>query len=69
VDANVRLYETNHRFFARDGSVFRTNRLWRRVVTHGGEAAREELIAENVCEVLYDVPHELLDEDVAAGSG
>ncbi len=64
----VQLYETDHRFFARDACVWRANRLWRRVSDRGGPTVREELISSNVCEVLYDVPDELLQGDGAEGT-
>lgn len=61
LDLQAHIYETDHSFFAKDGAVWRTNRLWRRLVDGSGEVLREELVSHNVCEVLYDVPSELVE--------
>jgi vancomycin resistance protein VanW len=50
---DVRVYETDHRFFRRDGAVYRANRIWRQVRWHDGRHCEPELIAANECRVLY----------------
>ncbi len=56
----VHLYETDHRFYEQAGRVWRTNRLWKRVTDGGGAVRRHDLVAHNVCEVLYPVSPDLL---------
>jgi len=63
----VRLIETDHRFFRRDGVVYRANRVWREVEelaapTHavadpawvGSRPSRLELLLVNESRVLYE---------------
>ena len=53
--------ESDHRFFASGGSVYRENRLHRATVDREtGEMVDEELIAHNVFPVLYPVGPEML---------
>lgn len=53
----VEAAETDHRFYRGGGSIWRANRLWRRVSdARTGALRREELVAENRCRVLYPVP-------------
>lgn len=49
----VRIEERDHRFFGRDGRVFRENRLWRRITDAEGKAISDEELAHNLCEVMY----------------
>ncbi|HOF88999.1 MAG TPA: VanW family protein [Armatimonadota bacterium] len=48
----VEIVETDHRFFRRDGAIYRANRLWRAVAWHDGRTTRE-LLLENECRVRY----------------
>jgi len=50
---DVRVCETDHRFFRRDGAVYRANRVWRQVHWHDGRHWEPELITANECRVLY----------------
>ncbi len=48
----VRIVETDHRFFRRDGQIYRANRIWREVVGTDG-VTESELLFENCCLVRY----------------
>jgi len=50
---HVNIEETDHRFYRDGGSIFRANRIWRRVDWLDGHAPERELIFENTCRVLY----------------
>ncbi|OPZ84445.1 MAG: Vancomycin B-type resistance protein VanW [bacterium ADurb.Bin429] len=54
------IVETDHRFFRRDGDIYRANRLWRDVAWHDGHTTHE-LLFENECRVLYDA-EDLVEE-------
>lgn len=53
LNARYRLEERDHRFFRRDGAVWRANRIVRIVSTPDG--TREELLVENLARVAYPV--------------
>jgi len=49
----VKIIETDARFFRRNGEVYRANRLWKEVDWRDGSAPARELLSENECRVLY----------------
>jgi vancomycin resistance protein VanW len=59
---SVRIFETDHRFFRRDGDIYRANRVWREVRWDDGRDSPPELLFANECKVLYPAD-DLLDED------
>jgi len=52
----VRIEETDHAFYRRDGAVWRRNKVWREVTAADGAATRELLLA-NDSKVLYPADH------------
>jgi vancomycin resistance protein VanW len=52
----VRVIETDHAFYRRDGAVWRRNKVWREVTEASGAETRELLLA-NDCRVLYPADH------------
>ena len=64
----VRITETDARFFHRDGAVYRANRLWREITWLDGRAPIRELLFENECRVLYPAD-DLIDQSAAEGGG
>lgn len=52
----VRVEETDHAFYRRDGAVWRRNKVWREVTAADGAVTRELLLA-NDCKVLYPADH------------
>lgn len=59
--------ERNHRFLMRDGKVFRENEIWRRVVNaRTGETVECRKLMQNLAEVRYEVPADVL-EHIRAG--
>jgi vancomycin resistance protein VanW len=66
---DVEIVETEHRFVRRaDGSVWRENRVARRVAYPDGRAPLEVEIAHNVGQVRYEVPEEWIESDGATGA-
>jgi vancomycin resistance protein VanW len=64
---DVEIYETEHRFVRRvDGSVWRENRVAKRVEYFDGRAPLEVEIAHNVGRVCYDVPEECIERESAS---
>lgn len=62
----VRVMETDHRFYREGGVVWRENRLWREALEPGSARLLwRELVAENRCRVLYAVPDALLADERA----
>lgn len=62
----VRVVETDHRFYREGGVVRRENRLWREALEPGSARLLwRELVAENRCRVLYAVPDALLADERA----
>ncbi len=61
----VRIFETDHRFFRRGGDIYRANRIWKEVRRHDGRGSVAELVLENECKVMYPadvlVPPEVQD--------
>lgn len=49
----VVLEERDHRFFEDNGYRMRENRIWRIIYRDGDEPVREELLAHNLCRVVY----------------
>lgn len=49
----AQLVETDHRFFRKDGHIYRANRLWREVTWHDERPTERELLFVNECRVLY----------------
>ena len=49
----VRIVETDHRFFRREGQVYRANRVWKEVEWLDNRPSTRELLIVNECEVLY----------------
>lgn len=62
----VRIVETDSRFFRRHGAVYRANRLWREVEYRDGRGLVRELLCENECRVMYPAD-DLVDESPADG--
>jgi vancomycin resistance protein VanW len=61
---DVEIYETEHRFVRRaDGSVWRENRVAKRVTYSDGRAPLEVEIAHNFGRVCYEVPEEWIERD------
>lgn len=61
---DVQIVETSHRFVRRpDGTVWRENRVAKRVKYLDGRAPLEAEIAHNVGRVCYDVPAELIEPE------
>lgn len=58
----VAIEESDHRFFRRDGEIFRANRLWRVVTWHDGRPATRDLLVTNECRVLYPAD-DLVEQD------
>lgn len=52
----VRVVETDHAFYRRNGAVWRRNKVWREVTDASGAATRE-LLLDNDCRVLYPADH------------
>lgn len=50
---HVSIRESDHRFFRRDGNIYRENRIWRHVRRSEGDTEDKELLFENVCRVCY----------------
>jgi vancomycin resistance protein VanW len=64
---SVDIFETHHRFVRRaDRSVWRENRVAKRVTYFDGRAPVEEEIAHNVGRVCYDVAEERIERDAVA---
>lgn len=58
---SYKVEEREHRFFRREGKVFRANELWRRVIDRrSGQTTAQELLMCNCAEVKYPVSEELL---------
>ncbi len=59
---DVEVYETEHRFLRRtDGSVWRENRVVKRVTYHDGRLPLEVEIAHNLGRVRYELPDEQIE--------
>lgn len=59
---DVKIIETAHRFFRRDdGTVWRENRVAKRVTYHDGRAPVETEIAHNLGQTCYEVPEEQVE--------
>jgi vancomycin resistance protein VanW len=64
----VEIRETEHRFVRRaDGSVWRENRVAKRVTYRDGRPALEREIAHNAGQVWYDVPEERIEGTARPG--
>jgi vancomycin resistance protein VanW len=61
------VYQVDHRFFERDGAIWRENRVRRRIVrTRDGQALVDHEVAHNLGRVAYELPRELLQQERAA---
>ncbi len=49
----VRILERGHRFFEDEGVKTRENYIWRQIRNKSGTLIREELVAHNLCRVMY----------------
>jgi len=49
----VRIVETDHRFFRRGGDIIRANRVWRETCWKNSPDSTRELLLTNECKVLY----------------
>lgn len=58
----VTLIETDHRFFRREGHIYRANRIWRQVNWTDGRPASRDLLLDNECRVLYPADDLVQDE-------
>jgi vancomycin resistance protein VanW len=61
----VRIAETDHHFFRRDGAIYRANRVWRDVERVADGHVERTLLFENCCRVRY-AADDLVEEDVDA---
>ena len=60
---SYKIEEREHRFFRRDGKVYRANELWRRVICRRtGQTSSQELVMSNCAEVKYPVADELISK-------
>lgn len=58
---SYKVEEREHRFFQKDGRIYRTNELWRRVIDRrSGGTLGDQLLMRNLAEVKYRVPPEHL---------
>ena len=53
----TKIVETDHRFFRRDGQIFRANRLWKELHFPDSSPTQRELLFVNECNVLYPAEH------------
>lgn len=55
VNYSYKVFEKNHRFVRREGTVYRENEIWRKLATRLiGDHVRDELVKKNCVKILYE---------------
>jgi len=63
IEHNYKIFEKNHRFVRKEGTIYRGNEIWRRVLTRVvGKHLYDEEVKKNHVRVLYEPEGEICEE-------
>jgi vancomycin resistance protein VanW len=59
----IKIRETDHHFFRREGTIYRANRLWKEIDWREGHPPTKALLFTNECRVLYPAEDLVTEND------